>query len=292
MYTDIKEQINLANLQYVDSKGNKFLSFEDYGRRRYHQIYNNDIMELKICIEQVFDTNKVKFQLLFDEIYKMLGLLIDNDYQYVLKTIKKLHEIGMKFYWHHLFHNCFDNYIYGINSKNVFVSIDDIFNYNRYILSFGIENPNEKLYEPLDSLYPPLFCLIKKSENISLNGGFNILIFYKNFKFDIDEIGCNPRYEHCCWYDTMELPSYLEQYINKNFIYTEEEIKNANMDFYIDEKLFASEHGFKHNEYKDNKQLSKILKNNNFYFDKIQSKEVNLALCRLIYEINKTYGKL
>lgn len=174
----------------------------------------------------------------------MLGLLIDNDYQYVLKSIKKLHEIGMKFYWHHLFHNCFDNYIYGINSKNVFVSIDDIFNYNRYILSFGIENPNEKLYEPLDSLYPPLFCLIKKCENISLNGGFNILIFYKNFKFDIDE------------------------------------------------KLFASEHGFKHNEYKDNKQLSKILKNNNFYFDKIQSKEVNLALCRLIYEINKTYEKL
>lgn len=45
MYTDIKDQINLANLQYVDSKGNKFLSFEDYGRRRYHQIYNNDIME-------------------------------------------------------------------------------------------------------------------------------------------------------------------------------------------------------------------------------------------------------
>lgn len=167
MYTDIKEQINLANLQYVDSKGNKFLSFEDYGRRRYHQIYNNDIMELKFCIEQVFDTNKVKFQLLFDEIYKMLVLLIDNDYQYVLKTIKKLHEIGMKFYWHHLFHDCFDSYIYGINSKNVFVSIDDIFNYNRYILSFGIENPNEKLYEPLDNLYPPLFCLIKKCENNS-----------------------------------------------------------------------------------------------------------------------------
>lgn len=64
------------------------------------------------------------------------------------------------------------------------------------------------------------------------------------------------------------------------------------MDFYIDEKLFASEDGVKYNEYKDNKQLSKILENNNFYFDKIQSKKVNLALCRLIYEIKKIYKKL
>lgn len=284
----IKEQVNIANLQYIDSEGNKYINFE-YGGGRYDQIYNKNKIEYKFCIEQVFDPNKVKFQLLFDEIYKMIGLLIDDDYQYVLETIKKLHEIGMKFYWHHLFHDCFDNYLYGINSKNVFVSVDDIHNYNRYILSFSIENPNERLYEPLEGLYPPLFCLIKKCENICLNGGFNILIFYKNFKFDIDEIGCDPKYEHCSWYYTIELPLYLENYVNKKYVYTEKEMKNANMDYYIDENEFASQDGHKYNGNK--KQISKIEENDNFYFDKIQSKEVNLALCRLIYEIKKAYKK-
>lgn len=292
--------MDIANEQYFDKKCRKFILDNEFN----YMYYN--IEELKFCIEQIFETNKIKFQLLFDKIYQMVKMLIYDDYQYVLKTIKRLSEIGMKFYWYHLFYDCCDEHVWIANNINVFIPIDKLLEYNRYILSFGIEDPNIKLQEPNNNLYPPLFCLIKRCENIPLNGGFNILNFYKIFNFDINEICCNPNYEHCEWYNTMDLPLYLERYVNKKYVYTENDIIMANMDFYIDEKLFASEDGIKYNEYNDNlkknfgvtyyefeddKDLLKILENDKFYFDKIQSKEVNLALCRLIYEINKIYQR-
>lgn len=264
---------------------NRFTNIKLYGS---HSYYHSDVRmrsnsyylniglktdENKIKIlNEIFTLNNLTDNVEEKELNQILMILYLDTAQdevnkigeaFVLDYTDKLFKHGMELQWTMLleYHQFYHNNKYTDDFKTKFN--------DKLLKHCNGHNPNKEAF--IDkygggSLYPPLYALIKTLEAFH-DGYYSIDIYsiYRDF-INYMKIGCDPNYVHCDYYQVKNFPIGLSELINKEYIYTQDDVIKAD--------------------------LNVVIKRSDLCEKKVVSKSKNLSLIRLILFIVDEYAKL